>query len=133
MTALWVSQAWAWSPFSEASDLQETRLNSSDLKRVQVNAGWAKDDDHTLIFEVRNALKGPIQCSGVQVDLTDGKSLSKSLMPKLFVPPNSTRNASLPSVKKGSMKSYAVVCTCFKASANGECLNPLKKSASASW
>ena len=124
---LFVTASWAWSPFSDQPDLQETRLSAQDLTRIQINAGWAKGDDRTLLFEVQNSLKGPSQCSGVQVDLKDGKSLSKNLMPKLFVPPSNARQASLPGVQKGTMKAYAVNCTCFKSSPNGDCVNPLRK------
>ena len=121
--------ALAWNPFADAPSQEEVRLSPSDLSKVRVQAGWAKGDDHTLLFEVSNGLKGPIQCAGVQVDLQDGKSLGKSLMPKLFVPPASTRNASLPGVQKGTMKAYGIQCTCFKVAGKGECINPLRKSA----
>ena len=127
LSALLTGPAWAWNPFSESNGLQEVVLTSGGMARLQVHAGWAKGDDQTLLFEVNNALKGPIQCSGVQVDLKDGKSLSKSLMPKLFVPPNNTRHASLPHVQKGTMKAYAIQCSCFKNAGRGECINPLRK------
>jgi len=126
--SIWLSRpALAWNPFADAPNLQETTLNSGDLARLQVNAGWAKGDDLTLLFEVQNGLKGPIQCAGVQVDLKDGKSVSKTLMPKLFVPPNSARHASLPQVRKGTMKAYAIHCTCFKQAGRGDCVNPLRQ------
>ena len=81
---LFVTASWAWSPFSDQPDMQETRLSAQDLTRIQINAGWAKGDDRTLLFEVKNSLKGPIQCSGVQVDLKDGKNLY-SRYPGLFI------------------------------------------------
>ena len=118
--------SWAWSPFA-SDDHEEVKLSASELGKVSIQAGWAKDNDHVLLFEVNNQLKGPIQCSGAQVDLKDGKTVGKAFMPKLFVPPANSRNASIPGVHKGTMKAYAVECTCFKKLGRGECVNPLKK------
>ena len=61
--------ALAWNPFSSHNDNEEIPLSSEELKKVQENAGWTKDDDKTLIFEVHNDLKAPIACSGAQVEL----------------------------------------------------------------
>lgn len=127
LSTVLIAQSHAWNPFSDASNMQETALTNTELARLQVNAGWAKGDDLTLLFEVQNGLKGPIQCAGVQVDLKDGKSVSKALTPKLFVPPSSARQASLPQVRKGTMKAYAVHCTCFKQAGRGDCVNPLRQ------
>jgi alpha-tubulin suppressor-like RCC1 family protein len=44
-----------------------------------------------------------------------------------LVPAQSTRNASIPQVHKGTMKSYAMSCSCFKKQGKGDCLNPLRK------
>ena len=121
--------AWAWNPFASSEpDSEEVSLSAQELSQMQVNAGWAKGDDHTLLFEVRNGLSGPIQCASAQVSLKDGKTVNKTFMPKLFVPPGLTRNASLPHVEKGTMKSYGMACTCFKKGGKGSCINPLRKS-----
>jgi hypothetical protein len=121
--------ALAWNPFaSNEPESEEVALSAQELSQVQVNAGWAKGDDHTLLFEVRNGLAGPIQCASAQVSLKDGKTVNKTFMPKLFVPPGLTRNASLPHVEKGTMKSYGMACTCFKKGSKGSCINPLRKS-----
>jgi len=119
--------ALAWNPFASADEFQEMSFSAAELAQVQVQAGWAKGEDHTLLFEVHNGLKGPIQCASAQVDLQDGKRVSKVFTPKLFVPPQSTRNANIPQVHKGSMKSYAMSCSCFKKQGKGECVNPLRK------
>ncbi len=119
--------AQAWNPFTPKSDNEELPLSAEELKKVQENAGWAKDDDKTLIFEVHNDLKGPIACSGAQVELQDGKHMSRGFTPKLFVPPGNSRFASFPGIVKGSMKSYGVTCSCFKKLGKGECINPLAK------
>jgi len=121
------SLAWAWNPFASTDEFQEVTFSAAELTQIQVQAGWAKGEDHTLLFEVHNGLKGPIQCASAQVDLQDGKHISKGFTPKLFVPAQSTRNASIPQVHKGSMKSYAMSCSCFKKQGKGECVNPLRK------
>jgi len=119
--------ALAWNPFASADEFQEVSFSAAELAQIQVQAGWAKGEDHTLLFEVHNGLKGPIQCASAQVDLQDGKNVSKGFTPKLFVPAQSTRNASIPQVLKGTMKSYAMSCSCFKKQGKGDCLNPLRK------
>jgi hypothetical protein len=121
---LFSANACAWNPFA-SSDITEVALSKQELQKIKVNAGWAKDDDHTLIFELSNGLKGPIQCGAANVDLNDGKSVGKVFMPKFAIPGNATRNASMP-VVKGTMKAYALTCSCFKKKGSEECLNPLK-------
>lgn len=125
---LWVqSLALAWNPFASAQAFEEVAFTAAELAQIQVQAGWAKGEDHTLLFEVHNGLNGPIQCASAQVDLQDGKHIAKSFTPKLFVPAHSTRNASVPQVHKGTMKAYAMRCTCFKKQGKGDCLNPLRQ------
>lgn len=118
---------YAWNPFSSNNEFEDVKLSPDELKLVNINAGWSKDNDKTLLFEVHNQLKGPIQCAGAQVELTDGSHVSKGFMPKLFVPPNNSRFASFPGVVKGSMKSYNVACSCYKKLGKGDCQNPLQK------
>lgn len=116
--------ALAWSPFG-SEDVTEVALSKSELQKIKVNAGWAKGDDQTLIFELVNGLKGPIQCGAANVDLNDGKSVGKQFVPKFAIPGNATRNASM-NVVKGTMKAYALTCSCFKRKGSDECINPLK-------
>ena len=114
----------AWNPFG-SDDVSEVPLSKLELQKVKVNAGWAKGDEQTLIFEVSNGLKGPIQCGAANVDLNDGKSVGKVFMPKFAIPGNAMRNASMP-VVKGTMKAYALTCSCFKKKGSDECVNPFK-------
>ena len=118
------ANAFAWNPFF-SNDTTEVSLSKQELQKIKVNAGWAKGDEQTLIFEVSNGLKGPIQCSAANVDLNDGKSVGKVFMPKFAIPGNAMRNASMP-VVKGTMKAYALTCSCFKKKGSDECVNPLK-------
>ena len=119
--------AQAWNPFGSHNDNEDVPLSSEEMKKVQQKAGWSNDNDKTLLFEIRNDLSGPIVCAGAQVELKDGGRLTKAFNPKLFVPANNSRIASIPGVQKGSMKSYSVPCSCFKKSGRGECVNPLAK------
>ena len=111
--------------FFGGDDLLEVPLTKVELQKIKVNAGWAKGDDQTLIFELVNGLKGPIQCGAANVDLNDGKSVGKQFVPKFAIPGNSTRNASM-NVVMGTMKAYALTCSCFKRKGSDECINPLK-------
>ena len=127
LAGLWPQWAGAWSPFASADEFQEVSFSAAELAQLHIQAGWAKGEDHTLLLEVHNGLKGPIQCASAQIDLQDGKHVAKSFTPKLFVPAQSTRNASVPQVHKGTMKAYAMSCSCFKKLGKGDCVNPLRK------
>ena len=123
-TLLFSTSASAWNPFLN-EELIDVALSKVELQKVKFNAGWAKGEDQTLIFEVSNGLQGPIQCGAANVQLIDGKSLGKVFVPKFAIPNQATRNASMP-VVKGTMKSYALTCSCFKKKGSDVCVNPLK-------
>ena len=112
----------AWNPLS-SRDLVDVPLSKVELQKIKINAGWAKDDTQILIFELSNGLKGPIQCGAATAELNNGQTLSKVFVPKFAIPGNATRNASMP-VVKGTMKSYALTCSCFKVKGEGECIKP---------
>lgn len=116
----------AWDLFAEET-YQEVPLNAAELGHVTIHAGWARDNDHVLLFEIDNQLKGAIQCANAQVELQDGKRMGKAFMPKLFVAPGSVHNASFPGIVKGSLKRYTLECSCLKKEGRGECATPLKK------
>ena len=123
--ALFIStNASAWNPFTN-EEFIDVALSKAELQKVKINAGWAKGEDQTLIFEVSNGLNGPIQCGAANVELKDGQSLSKVFVPKFAISSQATRNASMP-VVKGTMKSYALTCSCFKKKGSDLCVNPLK-------
>jgi len=123
--ALFIStNASAWNPFTN-EEFIDVALSKAELQKVKINAGWAKGEDQTLIFEVSNGLQGPIQCGSANVELKDGKSLGKVFVPKFAIPNQATRNASMP-VVKGTMKAYALTCSCFKKKGSDACVNPLK-------
>jgi hypothetical protein len=119
--------SYAWNPFLSGDEITEVSLNASENNLIQKKAGWSNDDDKTLLFEIHSDLNGPIQCSSINVELKDGKQINKGLMPKLFITHNSSKFVSIPNVLKGTMKSYSIICTCFKKKGNGDCINPLKK------
>ena len=123
--ALFIStNASAWNPFTN-EEFIDVALSKAELQKVKINAGWAKGEDQTLIFEVTNGLQGPIQCGAANVELKDGQSLSKVFVPKFAISSQATRNASMP-VVKGTMKAYALTCSCFKKKGTDVCVNPLK-------
>jgi hypothetical protein len=118
------ANAWAWNPFAK-DDFVEVDLAKVELQKIELKAGWAKADDQTLIFELNNRLKVPIQCGAANVELISGKTIGKQFVPKFLIPSQSTRNASMP-VVKGTLKSYALTCSCFKKNGEGECVNPFR-------
>ena len=118
------TSASAWNPFL-SEEFIDVALSKAELQKVKINAGWAKGEDQTLIFEVSNGLQGPVQCGAANVELTSGKSLGKVFVPKFAIPSQATRNASM-SVVKGTMKAYALTCSCFKKKGSEVCVNPLK-------
>lgn len=123
--ALFIStNASAWNPFTN-EEFIDVALSKAELQKVKINAGWAKGEDQTLIFEVSNGLNGPIQCGAANVELKDGQSLGKVFVPKFAISSQATRNASMP-VVKGTMKAYALTCSCFKKKGADACVNPLK-------
>jgi hypothetical protein len=79
------TSASAWNPFSN-DEYMDVALSKIELQKVKANAGWAKGEDQTLIFEVSNGLQGPIQCGAANVELKDGKSLGKVFVPKFAIP-----------------------------------------------
>lgn len=119
------TSASAWNPFS-SEEFTDVPLSKPELQKVKFNAGWAKDDDQTLIFEVSNGLRGPIQCSAANVELITGKSVGKVFVPKFAIPGQATRNASM-QVVKGTMKAYALTCSCFKKKGEEACINPIAR------
>ena len=119
---------------TEPSDLHdlfisvvEKPLLKEEYQRLQIKAGWPDDQPTKLIFEIGNRMEAPIQCVGATVELKEGRSLNKTFSPKVFVPGKSQRNGSVQDVVKGSMKDYAVLCTCFRQQGQGACVNPLKR------
>ena len=125
--ALWMPMgAWAWNPFA-GNELIEVPLSKAELQKVTINAGWAKGDDLNLIFEVSNGLKESIQCGSANAELLDGRLASKQFVPKFAIPANATRNASM-NVVKGTLKAYALSCSCFKKKGSDICVNPFKSS-----
>jgi hypothetical protein len=123
--ALFIStNASAWNPFTN-EEFIDVALSKAELQKVKINVGWAKGEDQTLIFEVSNGLNGPIQCGAANVELKDGQSLGKVFVPKFAISSQATRNASMP-VVKGTMKAYALTCSCFKKKGTEVCVNPLK-------
>lgn len=122
LTALHTAAA-AWSLF-EQPIFSESPLSPSERAQLDIQAGWARGQEQTLLVEVRNRLSFPVQCSGVEVEFLNGQRERKTLTPKLFVPAASSRNASVPGVPKGTMRAFALACNCFKKQGQGTCVHP---------
>lgn len=116
--------AGAWGFFGQ-DDLVESALKRDEYQRLNIKAGWPDDNPQRLLFEISNRMDVPIQCVGAAIELKDGKSINKSFSPKVFVPAKAQRTGSVQEVLKGTMKDYAVLCTCFRKQGKGACVNPL--------
>ena len=114
----------AWTPFERKTAYEEVALSPSEQQKVQQAAGWAKQSDTELLIEVKNGLPGPLACHGATVHLLGGGTVSKSFVPRLYVPSAATRQGAVGGVKKGQMKDFAVTCMCWKKPGDSVCGNP---------
>lgn len=121
------AQALAWMPFERKTLYEEVELSASEAKKVQYAAGWSAQSDTELLIEVKNNLPGPVACLGATVHLQSGTMVSKSFMPRLYVPNAASRQGAVGGVKKGQMKDFSVTCHCWKKPGDAACGNPSSK------
>lgn len=121
------AQALAWMPFERKTLYEEVELSASEAKKVQYAAGWSAQSDTELLIEVKNNLPGPVACLGATVHLQSGTTVSKSFMPRLYVPNAASRQGAVGGVKKGQMKDFSVTCHCWKKPGDAACGNPSSK------
>ena len=122
-----VTYAQVWTPFETKSLYVEVELSAAEAKKVQYAAGWSTQSDTELLVEIKNNLSGPLACHGVTVHLLNGSTVSKSFLPRLYVPNAATRQGAVGGVKKGQMKAFSVLCHCWKKPGDSVCGNPLNK------
>ena len=108
------AQAMAWF-FEPSTPVESVLLTPAEYKQLKINAGWALGDAQTMVFEVRNPLPGAVFCPVVQLVDKNDKTSTKELRPKLYLPTEGLRKASVSPVEKDKIKSYVLVCTCNKA------------------
>jgi hypothetical protein len=125
--AVGISNAYAWMPFETKSLYVEVELSAAEAKKVQYAAGWSAQSDTELLVEIKNNLPGPRACHGATVHLLSGTTVSKSFLPRLYVPNATTRQGAVGGVKKGQMKDFSVLCHCWKKPGDSVCGNPLNK------
>lgn len=122
-----VTPIWAWNPFETGPRFKEPELTSAEWRQVDLNAGWARDSDTTLLIEIHNKLPGPLACHGAVVNLQNGTEVKKAFSPYLYVPVGASRQAGVNGVKKGQMKGFALSCNCWKRDADVRCSDPKKR------
>jgi len=106
-----LAMAWFFEP---TTPVESVMLTAAEYKQLKIQAGWAQGDANTMMFEVKNPLPGAVFCPAVQfVDKAD-KTSTKALRPKLYLPTEATRKASVSPAEKDKIKSYVLVCTCNK-------------------
>ena len=106
--------AMAWF-FEPTTPVQSVVLTSAEYNQLKINAGWAHGDAQTMFFEVKNPLSGAVFCPAVQFVDKNDKASTKELRPKLYLPTDSQRKASVSPAEKDKIKNYVLVCTCNKA------------------
>jgi hypothetical protein len=121
------TQAQAWSPFERKTLYEEVELSASEAKKVQYAAGWSTQSDTELLVEIKNNLPGPLACHGATVHLISGATVSKSFLPRLYVPNAASRQGAVGGVKKGQMKDFSILCHCWKKPGDTACGNPSSK------
>lgn len=121
------TSAHAWTLFEAKTLYEEVELSASEAKKVQYAAGWSAQSDTELLVEIKNNLPGPLACHGATVHLLSGTTVSKSFLPRLYVPNASSRQGAVGGVKKGQMKDFAVTCNCWKKPGDSACGNPQNK------
>ena len=121
------TSALAWTLFEPKTLYEEVELSASEAKKVQYAAGWSSQSDTELLIEVKNNLPGPLACHGATVHLLSGSTVSKSFLPRLYIPSAAIRQGAVAGVKKGQMKDFSVVCHCWKKPGDSACGNPSSK------
>jgi len=124
---LCITYAQAWTPFERKTLYEEVELSAAEAKKVQYAAGWSTQSDTELLVEIKNNLPGPLACHGATVHLLSGSTVSKSFLPRLYVPNASSRQGAVGGVKKGQMKDFSVLCHCWKKPGDTACGNPSNK------
>ena len=100
--------------FEPTTPVQSVVLTSAEYNQLKISAGWAQGDAQTMFFEVKNPLPGAVFCPAVQfIDKSD-KTSTKELRPKLYLPTDTLRKASVAPAEKDKIKSYTLICTCNK-------------------
>ena len=127
MQAVGITSALAWTLFEAKTLYEEVELSASEAKKVQYAAGWSAKSDNELLIEVKNNLPGPLACHGATAHLLSGSTVSKSFVPRLYVPSAATRQGAVGGVKKGQMKDFSVTCNCWKKPGDTVCGNPSNK------
>ncbi len=106
----------------------EVQLSSSELGQLELQSGWPKDDPNTFLVSIKNNLKFPINCKGLSVEYKNNSTpMPVPLVPKLYIASSLIKQGSIKNLRKDKVKSYVLVCTCFKKGTNGACQDPLAK------
>lgn len=101
-------------------------MQPTEFSRLEIRAGWLDGTPERMVFDIRNALPAPVNCSSVQVDSRERGRVVRPLEPAVWVPANQTRRAAARPIRKDDVKNFSLVCTCLRRSDKGPCESPLK-------
>jgi len=83
--------------FEPTPPVESVMLTAAEYKQLKIQAGWALGDAQTMVFEVKNPLPGAVFCPVVQLVDKNDKASTKELRPKLYLPTDGQRKASVSS------------------------------------
>lgn len=112
--------------FSHEDKLRQTELSQAELKQLNIQSGWSKEEPDLMMFEVANKLSGPIFCIGASFDFKDGRKRHQAFEPKLYIPPNAVRRVSVRGIEKKNVQNFGMSCLCMKAQPQGPCEKAFK-------
>lgn len=112
--------------FSHEDKLRQTELSPAELKQLNIQSGWSKEEPDLMMFEVGNKLSGPIFCIGASFDFKDGRKKHQAFEPKLYIPPNAVRRVSVRGIEKKNVQNFGMSCLCMKAQPQGPCEKAFK-------
>ncbi len=128
LTGAWSGCTFGQSLSSTLSQFNEVQLSSSDMGRLELQTGWPKDDAQTFLVRIKNTLKFPINCKGLSVTFQNSATPTPAtLAPKLYIASSQIKQGSIKNLSKDKVKSYVLICTCYKKQGSDICQNPLAK------
>jgi hypothetical protein len=101
--------ALAWTPFERKTLYEEVELSAAEAKKVQYAAGWSAQSDTELLVEIKNNLPGPLACHGATVHLLSGTTVSKSFLPRLYVPNATSRQGAGAGIAESALDSPTLI------------------------
>jgi hypothetical protein len=116
----------AYGPIGLDKDLKSYPLQASEMSRLDIRSGWIDGAPERMVFEIRNPLSAPVQCSAVSVELKDRSKAVRPLEPAIWIPVSQTRRSGARPLRKDDVKQFSLVCSCLRKTERSACEAPLR-------